>query len=335
MSAKRLVTRASLDIGSGATKISVAEVAVNDDDGTCTIERLLFEEQTEVLYGHDAKKHAASGLLSDGILERGQAVLARYCQLATDEYGCAPPVVGVATAVFREAANGEAFLQRLQRSLPLRVHLVTQQEEGLLGFQTAVATSGLPPSRLLSWDSGGASFQLVRLRPGLHHPQPQSAADCLVYLGGLGSAKVTAMMVEQVQGKDFAATQSPNPATAADCLALERLIAAAIAAAGPLPDWWDAGLAVVAIGGVDCMAAIASAAVHSRTITRQAVADAVQRLCGRTDAELSHLRQPEMVLPKLVLMKTVMDVFAIAEAIYCPSNGSNPALLVSSKYYAA
>lgn len=325
----RLVVRASLDIGSGATKISVAEVAVNDDDGTCKIERYLFEEQTEVLYGHDAKKNAASNTLSDSILAYGQSVVAGYCQLAAREYGCALPVVGVSTAVFRETANGEAFVQRLQRELPLRIHLVTQQEEGLLGFQTAAAASALPPARLLSWDSGGASFQLVRLRAGVASG-PRTAADCLVHLGGLGSAKVTAMMVEQVQGKDFAATQSPNPVSPADCLALRRLIAAAV---GSPPDWWDARLAVVAIGGVDCMAAIASAVVGSRTVTAAAVADAVQRLCGRTDDELAHLRQPAMVLPKLLLMHTVMDAFGIAEAEYCPSNGCNPALLVSGSYF--
>lgn len=325
------VIRGAFDIGSGATKLSVAVISYGED-GSATLLESLFESQTEVLYGHDAKKNSTTNCLSQEILDHGFKVLESYCNRAMTEFGCISPLIGVATAVFRETKNGEAFLKRVQDSLPLRIHLVSQEEEGLLGFQTATAVSQLAASDILSWDSGGASFQLVRLRPDRGHlHRAASPSDCQVYLGCLGSSKVTAMMVEQVQHEDFTVTQSPNPVSSEDARALGSLIAQAITA---VPEWWDAQLKVVAIGGVDCMAAIASTVVGSCDITQEGLDDAIQRLCGKTDEELSFLPQPQMVLPKLVLMRTVMSIFDIRLARYSCANGSNPAILVSH-YYAS
>ena len=78
---------------------------------------------------------------------------------------------GIATAIFRSAVNGPAVLASLRSSpaLRLRCAILPQDDEAAIGYETArqhLLTGPLPRSvsdaaRLVSYDSGAASFQLT------------------------------------------------------------------------------------------------------------------------------------------------------------------------------
>src|SRR3989338_8181232 len=179
---KQASIRASFDVRSGATKLSVAKMNGN------AIEELIFQEQTPVLYGHDHKKRK-DGTLSEAILQEGYTVLENYVKLA-QSLG-ASHFAGVATATFRETLNGPAFLERVKQSLGLSLALVSQEEEAILGFLTcaAVAPTNVPQENIVALDSGASSFQLTRC---IQAEPPKYE----IYSGSLGSSKVTCLLVD-------------------------------------------------------------------------------------------------------------------------------------------
>lgn len=65
--------------------------------------------------------------------------------------------------MFRHAKNGAAVLDHIRENYGIPISIVTQEVEGKLGFKTAAVASGVNESGLVSWDSGGASFQVAAL----------------------------------------------------------------------------------------------------------------------------------------------------------------------------
>jgi hypothetical protein len=80
----------------------------------------------------------------------------------------------------------------------------------------------------------------------------------------------------------------------------------------------------------------ASGSSTQRWYTRDQVWNvALRSALDQTDEELREkgFPQPEMLLPKLVLLVAVMDVFAIPWIVFYPCLGSNPGLLLCPEYY--
>lgn len=71
-------------------------------------------------------------------------------------------IVAVATAALRDASNGRALIQRVQRELGLRLEIIDGEREAQYGFLGAVR--GLPVERGLLFDVGGGSMQLTRFQ---------------------------------------------------------------------------------------------------------------------------------------------------------------------------
>lgn len=71
-------------------------------------------------------------------------------------------IVAVATAALRDARNGRALLQRVQRELGFRVEIIDGDREAQYGFLGAVR--GLPVERGILFDVGGGSMQLTRFQ---------------------------------------------------------------------------------------------------------------------------------------------------------------------------
>ena len=140
--------RAAFDIGSGATKLLVADVAGG------LISARLLEENIPIAYKTDAQHNG--GHLSNEIQEQGLALLGRLVEAARG-LG-AVEACAIATEVFRTAPNGDDFLERIRVKTGLEVRIIDQAAEAALGLATAEAlgAGGRP-----SWDSGGGSFQIT------------------------------------------------------------------------------------------------------------------------------------------------------------------------------
>ena len=138
--------RAAFDIGSGATKLMIADVDVE----TGQLGDTVHASERTVKYAFDWKTH---GVLSDAVQAEGIKMLhaLRTEVLAS---GCTA-YTAVATEVFRKAPNGAAFLQRVRAELGLEIALVSQEEEAQIGFLTAVAVGRRGRAAPLAGGSGG------------------------------------------------------------------------------------------------------------------------------------------------------------------------------------
>lgn len=306
--------RAAFDVGSGQTKMTVAVV----DEATGRPQKVLHEEEVVVLVGHDFKK-SKTGMLSEAILAELRTVLERYRTIAVG-LG-AEELAGVATAAFRESKNGGDFIQKLKSEFGIDLKLISQAEEGRLGFLTAVAASGKQASRVIAWDSGGASFQIST--------EGKSGLD--VYEGPWGASKVLAAVVEKVQGKDFTVVHTANPASLTDLKALHTLIQKSLK---PASTTLQAQLKrlkgeVVAIGGPFCPFQMVNLAIGSQTFTKEQVWKAIEELAGKTDQELARFPEPEMFLPRLTLIHAVMEHFGISRVHYVKTVGSTMGILMT------
>ena len=75
-------------------------------------------------------------------------------------------IAAVATAVFRKAPNGAAYVERLRREAGVPVSRISQAQEAEIGFLTASSLTPItmPNEDVVSWDSGDGSFQICAMR---------------------------------------------------------------------------------------------------------------------------------------------------------------------------
>lgn len=335
MAASPARRRAAFDIGSGATKMMIADVV-----GT-SVREVYFGQEVPVPFAM-AWKRSLDGALDEAIQLEGLEVLRRFLEIAA-EHGVvgAGSSCAVATEVFRKASNGGAYLERVRQELGLSIEVVTQSVEAELGFRTAVALQDGPPESVICWDSGGASFQITA-SPQLAGDAAESSGDALPllrYMGALGTGVTTALLIEEVQGRCLADTSTPNPVSAEHA---ERLVDVLLGQLAQAPAWLSGASTVTAIGGINSMFAVAAQALESTAYTAADVRRALDDAVGLTDEEMAErpycqgsLREPAgFIVPKLALLLAVMTRCEMHAVQYCSAIGSCPGLLISEQRYA-
>ncbi|WP_434744971.1 Ppx/GppA phosphatase family protein [Candidatus Pantoea rara] len=191
--------RAGLDIGSGTTKIAVARVNVCQ----LRIEKVLYQDQRAIAW-NDALAHSADNQLNPAITQEGAAALKQLVEHAQRFHP--QRISGVATAVFRNASNGQAVIDALQRQSGAHISIISQQQEAKLGFLSAKAALNDPSIRdeqLLVWDIGGGSMQMTTWRQQAGKP----VAD--IYQGKLASVTLKNFILTVL--KNTPEASSPNP----------------------------------------------------------------------------------------------------------------------------
>lgn len=316
--ADETVCRAAIDIGSGATKLCVALV----DKETGRTSKVLFGEEFPILVASNLKERK-DGTLGDKILLDVENQVRKYRDLAL-QLG-AEKVSGIATAVFRESTNGRAFIGRISRDLGVDLRVISQQEEGNVGFLTAVAASEKESNDVISWDCGGASFQISY----------RDDEKLAVYKGPWGGSKVFAEMVSTVQGREFTSASSANPATIDDVKALCEIIKQTLPPiSGDLQNKiQELEGSVVAIGGGTTIFDMAKIALGKNNFDKAEVWSVIESLVGKTDEELSDFPQQVMLIPKLALLYSVMDSFGINSVQNCHAIGSTLGMFMDQDYW--
>jgi exopolyphosphatase/guanosine-5'-triphosphate,3'-diphosphate pyrophosphatase len=144
------VRRACIDIGSNTTRLLVAD---------CGPGVLV------TVYQERAFTHLARGRLDDGTvtrhkLEEVTSVVAD--QMARARELGAVEIVGIATAVIREAANAAELTAAIRSACGLEVEVLTGDREARLAFVGAARTLGhVPDGELGVVDVGGGSSEMV------------------------------------------------------------------------------------------------------------------------------------------------------------------------------
>lgn len=149
--------RGALDIGSGSTKFTYARVDVCKDKIIKVIAKIQFPLKF--------KEHITfnNGLLRDSIFMKASKNLNTYFKSIKIH---PRDIRAVATAAFRQAKNGKSFIDRLSQAIGVKIHLITQEDEALLGFKGAQVVTGKKKENIVVWDIGGGSMQMTSFNLG-------------------------------------------------------------------------------------------------------------------------------------------------------------------------
>jgi len=199
-----VVRRAAFDIGSGQIKMQVSDVDVT----TNQIVDVLLIDFAVVPLREDVMK-SLDGRLSLAMQDQAVQAISELMQKAAPFHPQA--YRAVATESLRPAQNSDEFLERIQNETGLSVRVISQEEEGILGFISAVSTAKVDPDKAVSWDFGGGSFQITTKLEDRY----------IVYQGKLGSVPMKNAVLK-IQGNK---TESPNPISQFEADEALRMIA--------------------------------------------------------------------------------------------------------------
>ncbi len=274
---------AAVDIGSGMMKFRA--VASNG---------VVISETVSVPFAF-ALAQSSTNQLPRAVMDDGVRQLQRFVDKA-QSLGVTR-IDAVATAIFRKATNGAEFLARVQADVPaVSLRIISQQDEGELGYGTALHALALdpPPARIVSVDAGGASFQIAtRLN------------DSFVVFNGPHGSVTSLQSLLALRGTEV--TGSPNPVAWREIASLCARLSASFP---PRPAWLDAiDVPIVAIGDATSSFAVVARESGKCDFARGDVESALRSTCGLSDDEIlarGH-PQPELCASKLALLLCIFD----------------------------
>ncbi len=147
---------AAVDIGSNSIRQIVADVS---DAGEI---RVVDEMKAAPRLG---TRLDATGELTAAAMQRATDALARMATLARRLD--AAKIEVVATSAVRDAANRDAFIERVREATGLRVRVLAGEEEARLSFRSALAHFDLAVGRAVVMDIGGGSLEFALSADGL------------------------------------------------------------------------------------------------------------------------------------------------------------------------
>eukprot|EP01126_Amoeba_proteus_P007930 TRINITY_DN12895_c0_g1_i1.p1 TRINITY_DN12895_c0_g1~~TRINITY_DN12895_c0_g1_i1.p1 ORF type:complete len:351 (+),score=80.63 TRINITY_DN12895_c0_g1_i1:3-1055(+) len=346
--------RGAWDVGSGTTKLQVAWV--NTATNPPTVDRVVLNLEQEILLGIGLQRDG-TGRLSDELCQKLMSTIENYkeqAQLVGTEIHS-----GVATAVFRKATNGLEILNSINQKFSLNLKLITQELEGKLGFMTACAlATDYDPETIVSWDIGGASFQITTLltdQDDSYKPQTHTShydtANLAVFEGPIGDSQVLKILLEVVQKKDMKVARTPNPVSPAEILQLLMLLEQIL----PLPPPSiqkkinTKTTKIVTFGGfTNCFRIFSIILKKTKNFIPSELESAIntwtQEFLERsTGGQLGFegvgidqeeiIPQEELVIPKLCLVLAVARKFGISSFDWYRANGSTNGILVTPQMW--
>ncbi len=274
--------RAALDIGSTTTKMVVARV----DYCQNRVLEVLAPAPGVKLERKVAFLKASDGIevFPDEVVAQGLAAILELKAVALI-HG-AEAFSGVATSAFRSLnpTYSRDVLKRIRQETGFQVAVIPQDREARIGFLAASIKAGIPRERLVVWDIGGGSMQMSYWDPG--------AGSVTGYLGDFANEAMHRFLIEEIQGKDYGSTASPNPMlTSGLSRAMQRAETAARVNVPPgfLERFRAIGIEVIGIGGVHFFSNcefMRRFSAEGCAFTRDELRDQAYRYAHLTDREI-------------------------------------------------
>ena len=355
---KKTVRRAAFDIGSGASKVLVADV---DPKTGALVGKPLFQAEKPCAFKADAQAQA-DGSLSNDIKAKGLDIIgslaAKACAVGATE------ACGIATEVFRTAPNGMDFLKEVEEATGVPMVILSQADEARLGLATAEALMGASSGHSRSnkydaaWDSGGGSFQISTRSAETADGRPIGKAKMRTYVGKLGTSPAYERLITRVRKQKFDASvelaRQTNPVIAKEAEALVLVLKTELPS--PPPEWLI-GAEVVAIGAFNSIFAVTlrarrllviGGAAAEATITTpgkegtsadgsftlEEAKEALSAVSGLSDNALMDVsghgedaEGPHLVAPKISLLVAVASHLKISRVHYRRATGGCAGLM--------
>jgi exopolyphosphatase/guanosine-5'-triphosphate,3'-diphosphate pyrophosphatase len=190
-----LTTRAAFDIGSGSTKMKVAQV------DTCKqkIIKMLIDHSVPVAY-KQALEESKNNQLPRSIINTGiMAIKSLKLKAAIHSPSS---YIAVATSAFRTSANGEEAAEQIAKATGIKIKIISQKEEAKIGFVGAATFSDKDLKKTIVWDIGGGSMQITSYK---------GKDEFEIYEGKLAAVSFKNHIIEDVQKKNPRRITTPNP----------------------------------------------------------------------------------------------------------------------------
>lgn len=306
------VVRAAVDIGSGATKLRVAEVSLK----TQKIERILANESYAVDYQEELEK-SPTQTFNEVVMQKGIDALKKSKEVAK-KYN-AEKVIAIATAAFRKAKNVDYFIDRIQQETGIEVIVIDQDLEGKLSFEAASAKTDIDPADLIIWDIGGGSIQLTSV---------DKHGNYTIYRGLEASVPFKNYCIGKIQLRDPDKIKTPNPMTREQIMCAEehaRDVATEV-------DYFfkskirHPNTVVIGVGNVFAYGIyplIGKQSIFSRTTLEEAV----DQLESQTDKDVGGDAFANVAITNPILVLGFMNTLDIQEMQILDINGADGAML--------
>jgi len=327
---RQIAIRAAIDFGSGAVKMQVSKVNVDENRLICGP---LLSKYTPLLLTEDVATH--QGYISDEMQDQSLRILRQFKEEAvqiSQRENRPLSLVGIATGIFRHAKNGADLLEQFENQLNIKFHIVSHQEEGRLGFMTAKALfADRAEDHLLVWDSGNGSFQMTA----------KEIESYNVYFAPLGHGTLRVLLSKEIRnGPVFQHEESGNPISQEE---VSKLVEKMHMLLPPIPEWLNKKICsediVVATFGEkeSVFARIArmlsivkkTQTINETTIFLSDVQDLIARYLGKNDTVFNDLGVHGKTLTNALLLHTVMEHFAVQKIHFKAALGNTSGMLIS------
>lgn len=193
--------RAAIDIGSGGTKVAIADI----DTETNQILQVVLDTSFPVPY-QASLDISVDGTFDEETKQLGMKTFKEIKEL-TDQYGV-QKIAAIATSAFRKANNAKSFIAAIQKQTKINVQIIPQREEGEIAFFSALAAGEFDPKEVVVWDIGTGSLQMTTMNAN---------EELSVYMGEqMGSVAFKNYIISAIQENDMDDTESPNPVSEDD-----------------------------------------------------------------------------------------------------------------------
>lgn len=310
-----IVRRAAVDVGSGETKLTIADV----DTETNRIVKVHYQDCKVVALRKDLAT-SLEGTLSKELEIKLLTTLKDF-QTSTAKFS-PDDWFGIGTSVFRSAKNGQQILEQIKTETGITIYLADQFEEGEIGFKSAVAASGLDANEIIAWDSGSSSFQITAI------------VDDQLEMYGAEFALVQAweVLINTIRGGTLDTGYIMNPISLDETNLLSSIINNEKLPV--IPNWLAlTNKKIVCFGGYTSIFSVGQIATGKEVYTKNELLDAIGKFSGKKDDELSNFPDPRVAVLGLTLLYSVMDHCGINEIFYQKTNGGCEGLLIIPKYW--
>lgn len=327
--------RAAIDFGSGAVKIQVAEVNTKEN----RVGESLLGKYIPISLTEDVTTH--NGFISEEMIQKTIIILKglkeEAINAATHKGYNEIQFTGIATAVFRKARNGYDLLRTFEKKLGIRFQILSQNEEGKLGFLTAkILYPDIPEELLLAWDSGNGSFQMST---------NEKKNNYQIYMGPLGFGTVRVILSKEIrQGPILQPHETGNPVLKKEAVELDQRIKELLP---PIPDWLREMLnsknIVATFGDSESTFAIVAQAIaylnglekppEQALVSFSDVQRVIEAYIEQEDDFFTAAGLHCETVTSAIHLSAIMEYFGVQEIHYRWSIGNTPGMLIAPKLW--
>lgn len=303
-------TRAALDIGSGQTKITIADVNIVTNKIVC-----IHQQSVKFVFLRKDLAMSRDGILSKTIQSHLIETLTEM-QQASAIYN---PVKWIAagTSVFRQAQNSLEFIEETEKATGIKIKIISQVEEAEIGFHSAIGVSCEEKDNIISVDVGSGSFQISSWIDGKLH----------MYGSEMGSQAVFDAFFE-IRKQAFSIEHNIHPITSQEVLGIIEKVKAQLHYP---PEWLlNSKRKIIAIGNGNIFPI--SWMKQDLVLTPEKLLLSVLSVVGMDKKNIREFNDPNGVII-LLIYYALMKHCGIETIHYHVTNGGCEGLLTQERYW--